>query len=894
LIQRLNDGKYRKFTLVSAPAGFGKTTLLSDWITSTNMQGQTAWLSLDEDDNDPGRFWTYFITALQTIHLDIDPGILDGLGSPQPPSIELILTNLINELVKDSSPLILILDDLHLVNTPQIHEGLVFLIDHTPANLHLVLSSRSDPPWPLALYRVNGEMNELRVSDLRFTPNECTIFLNQTMGLSLSTVQVAALEARTEGWVAGLQIAALSMYGRDNVENLIQTFSGSHRFILDYLVEEVLDHQSSEVQEFLLRTSVLERMNASLCATLMSAQLSTPDVVDVVSDEIVCQRLLEKLDRSNLFLVPLDDDRHWFRYHHLFAELLRGRLYQSRPRLPPILHQLAGEWYRDKGLVEEAIHHALEGDDPDRAADLVEQYGMQMIVDSRISKFSRWLDALPDRLVRQRPWLCVYHAWARYYVGPREQVVLCLENAERVLQSAPTTSLSGEEQKHLAGHIFALRAYVALQNQDPEGSGEYARQALELLPEDDYARGTSAIALAETHRMVGNLAAMEAAYEDARMIAEKCSNLPMAVSAMAYMAYQQAKRGYLHKAVKTNQEALNLAVYPDGHYAPAAGLPYVKMGDVLRELNDLEAASLYLKEGIRLCQLWGHADALVNGYTYMARVHLAHGDLEGARTNLEKAEELTHRTAIDPWAICWLDDCRLRIWLAEGNLVAAVQWVQTSGLTVDDQLSYIRDLEHMNLVRVLIAQGVDQPFSEYLDQALVLLDRLLDATQMAGWLSRTVEVLILKALAFSAKDRTQAALASLENALILGKPGGFVSIFVDEGSPMENLLRQALASGFQSAYVGRLLAAFKHRRVGDWQASETLSTVVEVDSPLFESLTQREEQVLRLLNTDLSAPQIAETLGVSVTTVRTHIRHIYEKLGAHSRYEAVAKGEGLI
>jgi LuxR family maltose regulon positive regulatory protein len=367
----------------------------------------------------------------------------------------------------------------------------------------------------------------------------------------------------------------------------------------------------------------------------------------------------------------------------------------------------------------------------------------------------------------------------------------------------------------------------------------------------------------------------------------------MAVSATAYMAYQQAKQGYLHKAMETNKEALDLAAYPDGSHAPAAGLPYVKMGDVLREWDDLDTARQHLEEGIRLCRLWGHADALVNGYTHLARVHLSQGDLASVRINLGKAEELTRRTAIDPWAICWVDDCRLRLWLVEGDLASAIQWSQASGLGVDDKLSYIRDLEHVNLARVLVFQGIDRPNGEYLDQTLVLLNRLLAATQVAGWLSRTIEVLILRAMAFDARGETQAALDSLEEALTLAEPAGYVSIFVDEGPPLEKLLHRAARQGLAAAYTRRLLESFERRKADTPHTSEPLTTGDESAVPLIELLTQREEHVLRLLVTDLSASEIAVKLGVSVTTVRSHVQHIYNKLSVHSRYEAVTKGKEL-
>jgi LuxR family maltose regulon positive regulatory protein len=386
---------------------------------------------------------------------------------------------------------------------------------------------------------------------------------------------------------------------------------------------------------------------------------------------------------------------------------------------------------------------------------------------------------------------------------------------------------------------------------------------------------------------------METAYAEARQIAEKCGNLPMAVSATAYMAYQQAKQGRLHKAVETNREALALAVYPDGRHAPAAGLPYVKMGDVLREWNDLDAARRCLEEGIRLCRLWGHADALVNGYTHLARVHLAQGDLASARDNLNEAEALTRRTAIDPWALCWIDDCRLRLWLAEGDLASAVHWSQASGLGIDDELSYVRDLEHVNLGRVLVAQGMDQPSGEYLNQALTLLERLLAATQVAGWTSRTIEVLILRALACNPRGEMQASLDSLEEALALAEPEGYISVFLDEGPALKQLLQQTAPSSPQASYVHYLLEAFERRSVAHIPDQEHLASRAESGSPLVEPLTRREEQVLRLLPTDSNAPQIADQLGVSVTTVRTHIQHIYDKLGVHSRYEAVSRGREL-
>jgi LuxR family maltose regulon positive regulatory protein len=492
LIERLDEGiRSARLTLISAPAGFGKTTLLSEWIHSrlgSEKRGRSAgsmkarasdypstlysgrsvpafgfsWLSLDAGDNDPTRFWTYVIAALQTVYPDVGRGALTALHASQPRSlpVELLLTGLINEVAAESDPLVLVLDDFHLIDSPQVHEGIVFLLDHLPdQGMHVVFSGRADPPWPLARRRARGEMTELRASDLRFTPQEAAAFLNDVIGLGLSVEDVAALDARTEGWIAGLQLAALSMRGSRDVSAFVSAFSGSHRLILDYLVEEVLDRQSAAIQAFLLQTSILGRMTASLCDEVMDRQqIGTGS-----------QKTLEYLEQANLFVVPLDSERRWYRYHHLFAELLRGRLHQSQPDLVPVLHRRASRWYEAQGLIDGAIGHALGAGEKERAADLVEGNGLQMVVRSECSTLAKWLEALPEELVRKRPWLCVCHAWARYYVGPREQVEPRLQDAEQALRGmarAETSALTKVERQYAAGHIAALRAYMAVQNEE--------------------------------------------------------------------------------------------------------------------------------------------------------------------------------------------------------------------------------------------------------------------------------------------------------------------------------------------------------------------------------------------------------------------------------------------
>ncbi|MFN2229705.1 MAG: LuxR C-terminal-related transcriptional regulator [Anaerolineae bacterium] len=920
LVERLDEGLRlgHKLTLISAPAGFGKTTLLSEWIHSSigsEKPGHSApgvsWLSLDEGDNDPTRFWAYVIAALQTVYPDVGQGALSALGSAQPRSLplELLLTGVINEVAAVPVPPVLILDDLHVIDDPQVHEGIVYLLDHLPPGMHVVFSSRTDPPWPLARRRARGEMTELRARDLRFTPQEVASFLNDVLGLGLSAQDTAALDARTEGWIAGLQLAALSMRGSRDTSAFVRAFSGSHRLILDYLVEEVLDRQPAPIQAFLLRTSVLERMTASLCDEVMAQHTG-----EGAGSRAGSQETLEYLEQANLFLVPLDNERRWYRYHHLFAELLRGRLHRSQPGLVPLLHRRASGWYQARGLIDEAIGHALEAGDVERAADLVEEHGLQMVVRSECSTLAKWLEQLPEEVVRARPWLCVCHAWARYYVGPRELVEPRLQDAEQALRRmgrAESPALTGAEGRYIAGHIAALRAYMALQNEELGRVAELAQRALDLLPAGDsaratsaiasaaqqafgtlpemsYARATSAIALAETPRERGDLAASERAYARAREIAEECGNVPMAVSAVAYMAYQQAKQGRLHKALQTNRQALALAMGPDERELPAAGLPYVKMGDLMREWDELETATQYLERGIELCLQWGHADALITGYTTLARVQLAQGMLDRARDTFHRAEQLHRRTDVDPWAICWIDDCRLRLWLAEGDLPAAVAWAEGSGLAADGALSYVRDLEHVNLARVLVAQGLHRPDGSWLDEALALLARLAEAAEGAGWVGRAIEVLVLRAVAHAARGSKSAALGALDRALALAEPEGYIRTFLDEGAPVRGLLVGAVARGAapHQAYMGRLLSAFGAAPQENVRGSGPAADLVE-------PLTERELQVLRLMATDLTSPEMAEALFVSTNTVRTHIQHIYQKLDAHSRHEAVLRAQEL-
>ena len=916
LIDRLRAGLSRKLSLISAPAGFGKTTLLSDCIAQCGDHTQVAWVSLDQGDNDPVRFWAYVVAALRALPGFEDAGVGESLlallRTPLPP-IESLLAGLVNEIadLADSAGTeeqiwVLVLDDLHLITEGQIHAGLVFLLENLPPpplGIHMIAAGRADPPWPLARLRAGGELTELRTPDLRFTAQEAAAFLKDTMGLDLSPENVAALEARTEGWIAGLQMAAISMLGRKRAHGtpamagFIQSFTGSHRFVLDYLVEEVLDQQSPALQEFLLKTSILERMTGPLCDVLAGTadreHLGSGAPGPPPAPSSPGQQTLEQLEAANLFVVPLDDVRTWYRYHHLFADLLRSRLEQQvgRPTVQA-LHRRASDWYEGAGLVEEAVAHAFASQDIERAADLLEQHALPIIVQGRLSTLPRWLEALPEAQIRTRPWLCVYHAWARYWTGRRREVEECLHNAERILeQAAPPEgrpALTSSERQKLGGYLAAIRSFTALTDGELALARQMAQTAHDLLPPEDYVRCLSSIALSATYRAAGDSTQVIDVLEESGRAARQHGYRSLAVSISTYLGHEQASLGQLHAAWNTYTEAVDLAVSPSGRRLPVAGYPLVKLGDLYREWNDLEAAKRHLDEGVELCAQWGQADYEAEGYGALAHLQLAQGDREGAWATIRKADEIAHKNKVDLDIIAWLDECRLCLWLSAGNLDAATRWAQTSGLTVEDELSYHAGLHHANLARVLVARGVHDPSGPDLEQGLALLDRLWAAASEAQWVRQQMTTQILRAQALEALDDSKGALAAIRQALALGEPEGYTRVFLDEGESIAGLLQQARAQGGSTAYLAELLGELP-RPSGPVIRSPAAGTA----PVLVEPLTERELEVLRLLNSRLSIPEIADELIVAVSTVRTHVKNIYSKLGVHSRLEAVHQAHEL-
>ncbi len=776
------------------------------------------------------------------------------------------------------------LDDFHLITDQRCHDALTFLLDHLPPQLHLALSTRVDPPLPLARLRGRAQLTELRAADLRFTPTEAAAFLNDVMGLELSAEDIAALDARTEGWIAGLQMAALSMQGREDATAFIKTFSGSHRFVLDYLVEEVLDRQSNDIQGFLLRTSILERMSAPLC--------------DAITGRNDSQAVLAQLEQTNLFLIPLDGERHWYRYHHLFADLLRKRLGATQSDLLPALHLHASEWYEKSGLLAEAVNHALATDDVERVSHLIAGKAFAMMDHGGLATLVARLDALPEEMMRSRPWLCVARAWALIYAGQMGALEALLLDTEEALRKVPTSDVSFDE--HVAGHIVSIRAYTIALKGDMPRAAALAREALERLPEQDLtARGWTASLLANALRWSGDLAAADRAFAEASAISLMAGRNHVAVNVLCDWAGLQIMQGRLHKAAATCRHALVLAddyAVQSGRRLPITGYAHVSLSVVLRQWDDLQSALRHAREGIRQCDQWGWAEILIGAYINLAAALQAIGDTDGALGAVQKAKQVAR--GVSPWFYARSAALEARLWLAQGDVAAAYRWVsqEKSRLSTDDEPSFQYEFVYLTQARVRIAQG-------RLDEALRVLKRLLEAAVPARAMGHVIEILVLQAMALQAQGNMDQALTALERALSLAEPEGYVRTFVDEGAPMGELLQQAAARGISVDYVSKLLAALEKETKredlglslpkGQMTESSSSYLVFDPSSSLIEPLSERELEVLRLLATGLSISDIAQELFIAISTLRSHSKSIYSKLSVHSRYEAVARAKEL-
>ncbi len=846
LVERLDVGPNRKLTLVSAPAGFGKTTLVAEWLGSVGRP--VAWLSLDEEDNDPARFFTYLVAALQTVDPNIGQAAQAMSQSSQPPPPEALLASLINDLAAMPRPCILVLDDYHLIRSLPIHQMLAFLLEHQPPQTHMVIASREDPPLPLSRLRARGQIVEIRQADLRFTGEEALDFLQHVMRLNLSTADAAALHRRTEGWAAGLQLVALSMQGSKDIQQLVASFTGSHRYVLDYLVEEVFQQQSADVQDFLLKTSILNRLTAPLC--------------DAITERDNSRQVLLALEQANLFIVPLDESRQWYRYHRLFADLLRHRLEIESPDDIPQLHQRACRWYADHDFPTDAIRHALAASDWQRASDLILRTHSDLLKRGEMVTLLGWFRALPDEVVFANPELCMEYCWPLILT---EQI----DDAEPYLAQAEQVALEHEIMPLLGG-VAVAKAYIARVRGDNVQVIELSEQALSLLPPDEFSgRSIVALNLGMAQWFRGRIQEAERALLEAQRAGRGSGNEYVRWTATLFLGRVQTAQCESRQAVMSYHQMIE-----QGGQLPIVGLAHYDLGRLSYEWNELAAAADHLQSGIEIVRRGGSAEFEVGGYSALAFISQALGDSAAAQDALQRADRLLENPDISPSTRLYNLSAQVTVALGQGDVDAASRLVERfpkleeSGSFPD----YLRLMLAQALV--LLAQGQQPAAAEHLAT-------LHGMASQAGWQSVAGRARALQALAAPSLEQ---ALDLLVEALTWAESENYVRIFVDAGEPMAELLRQARSQGI-AEYVDKLLAAF--------DAPKTPAAKSTVSQPLIEPLSDRELDVLRLMADGQTNQEIANVLCVSVNTVKTHLKNIYGKLGVNSRRNAAAKAKKL-
>ena len=894
LVAQLDDGFTRPLTVIAAPAGFGKTTLIADWLAQRDLPA--AWVALDSGDDDPARFWSYVIAALEILQPGIGERALALLNSPETHSAQAILTALINALATSPADFGLVLDDYHVIDNPQVHAALAFLITHAPPQMHVVLSTRADPPLPMAGWRARGQQIEIRAADLRFTSAETTHFLNATMGLNLGPGEVAALENRTEGWIAGLHLAALALREQEStrVSDFITEATTSNRFVVDYLLSEVLQAQEPSVREFLLQTSLLERLSAPLC-----------DAVTARKDSAA---LLSLLEHAGLFVVPLDAEHHWYRYHHLFADVLRKVLEETAPDQAPELHRRASFWLAENQLIPEAISHALAACDDIRAASLIEQIGMETLGRGEVTTLINWLGALPSAQIHARPRLCLYYASALMAANRFDAVPPLLQAAERDLAA----DKAGPETDALVSLLAMIQTTFAARYGDESLIIELTRQAMDCQPEDptgmtglrSWLRGLAYVFASQ------NVAASRKLSEAIGMSQAAGEPCLVALETYAY-GLLELTRGQLSKAGAAYRRALaSLAERGEGE-APVAGLVYLGLGELLRMQNDLTAAESAILKGLRLARQLSNNSALVQGYVSFAWLSQAQGDPGGALATLGEAEELVQGRA-GVRSLTLLRAQRARLLLVQGRYEEAEPWAREVTSRMDErprhvERDFVSQTEFLTWAQLRIVQG--RP-----DETLAELEALRTAAEAAGSLRLRLEATALLALAWKATGEVQKALTALEEALTLAEPEGHIALFTDLGSPMGWLLadatrRTAIRQPQLQRYAARLLAAFgmqggatqpvEHLPLGlaremvGGMGMQSARTPPAFVAPLVEPLSAREREVLQLVAAGLANQEIADRLFIGLATVKTHTHNIYEKLGVRDRRQAILRANEL-
>jgi LuxR family maltose regulon positive regulatory protein len=867
LVAALDEGLSHRLILVAAPAGFGKTTLLSQWIATRGVR--CAWLSLDAADNDPTRFCTYAIGALQRVVPGAGQEVEPWLHAPQPPPVESILTPLINDLYTLPEDVVLVLDDYHAIDAGAVHHAITYLLDQCPPPLHVMIATRADPPLPFARWRARGQMAEVRADDLRFTSGEVALFCDQMTDARLAEEDLLALEARTEGWAVGLQMAALSLQGREDAGAFIRSFSGSHRYVLDYLVEEVLDRQPEEVQTFLLRTSILGRLCGALC--------------DAVLEQAGSQAMLERVEKANLFLVALDDERRWYRYHHLFAELLRAQLQRSLGT-PSVtgLHVRAAEWHAQCGSIQEAIHHASEASDDERLERFMQQHYMELVSRGEQSWLRSWTGSMSRTLAHRRPWLCIYEAYSHSWFGELDEADRLLEEAERRMRSEGPASDARSMQAlsaYVKSRVTAMRGEI-------DRAIELCLEARELAPGSNLAlQLDSRITLGYEYFMAGDYVRARPTLEEMVRSGTAAGAVINPVAASCILARLHAIQGRLRQSYETYQVAARMI--PDAgeqHRGPRALLE-IGLAEVCCEWNDLDAALLHVQQGLGLMPFWDKADDWVLAYVTLACIYLAQGNRDGATEAVENAVQMVQTRGVFPEARRAVEVAQARVWLAQGDLRAAGRWAASQ----EERLGFERELAQIARARVWIAE--DRPA-----EAVALLSRLQGTARSAGRMGRVIEILLLEALARQKMGDSAHAIQVLTACLALAEPEGYVRVFLDEGAAMAELLHAGLGG---RRWDGPRLAAYAKRLLA---ACETWAQPADEHEPaslargpaaMIEPLSERELEVLRMVVEGLSNQEIAERLIIAIGTVKAHVHHIYGKLEVGGRVQAVARAREL-
>ena len=899
LLERLDLGLETSLTLVSASAGFGKTSLLGLWIAGlgspldvaesaatadasteqrrTERAKRVAWLSLDAGDSDPTRYLRYLVAALATIAPEAGQATRNMLRLPQPPSAESILTALINGLFALPADLVLVLDDYHTIETQMVHSAMAFLIENLPPQVHVILSTRADPPLPLSRWRSRGMMVEIHDDDLRFNPEESAAYLNNVMNLNLASEEITALNQRTEGWIVGLQMAALALQGkglRQDASAFVQAFSGSHHYILDYLVEEVLTQQPENVQTFLLQTSILPRLTGPLC--------------DAVIGRSEGQATLEALDKANLFLVPLDDERRWYRYHHLFAEVLRARLRRAAGAqgMAP-LHTRAAGWWEEHGWTGEAFEHAVAAQDWERAARLIEGNWLRIGHAGEMNTVLRWLESMPEDVVRARPMLSGAYAWVLWLTGHMDAVEPYLDAAGEAWERQAAAGVMDPDHVRWQAGGPALRTNLARHRGQLDAAIRFARETLALAaPEDALLQSYGHLGLAHSYRELGDNDRSLSAYVEGMPLARAAGNLAAANIAVFYLSRVLQLQGHLHQAAETVREALRFTETQGLGQSPACAILHVALANLLCEWSELEDASDHLHRGLEIGRQGGHHEFHRNNGIVLARLRLAQGDAAAALAAIQEAEQAAPKAEM-PLASAELAAYKAGVWIAQGELAAAARWAEEAAHRPGEDRGYTRQIEAITIARVFLAQG-------RLEEALSQLTACLQAAEKSGGLGWAVEIAILRALVQEARRYRADALADLGRALALAEPEGYVQVFVDAGAPLAALLRQTTSLRAAPAYVRRLLDAFDRATASEEPPVTTEEPpAIPGPPPLVEPLTPREMEVLRLMAAGLSNREIADELVLAIGTVKAHLHNIYGKLDMQGRMQAASRAREL-